>query len=245
MPRAALFDVDGTLVDSNYLHAVTWWEALRQAGRPVPMADIHQAIGLGSEDLLAHLLDSDDGAGADSDADGDGDADTDSSDGDGDGGNDRNAAVSAAHKTLYATFFDRLRAFEGAADLLRALAARGWRVVLATSAGGAELAAMRRAIDADDALMAEARADEVDAGKPAPDPVEEALRRAGVAAEDAVFVGDSVWDMEAASRAGVRAIGVLSGGIARTALEAAGADAVCLNVGELLANLDASPFGAA
>jgi HAD superfamily hydrolase (TIGR01509 family) len=217
MPRAALFDVDGTLVDSNHLHVVTWWEALRQAGRPVPMADIHQAIGLGSGDLLGHLLGADRDSGQD-------------------------AAISAAHKTLYATWFDRLRAFDGAAGLLRTLAARQWRVVLATSAGGEELAAMRRAIDADDALMAEARADEVDKGKPAPDPVDEALRRAGATAREAVFVGDSVWDMEAASRAGVRAVGVLSGGIPRGALEEAGAAAVYASVADLLAEIDEGPF---
>ncbi|MFF5569126.1 HAD family hydrolase [Streptomyces sp. NPDC012623] len=217
MPRAALFDVDGTLVDSNHLHVVTWWEALRQAGRTVPMADIHRAIGLGSADLLAHLLGDDRDSGQD-------------------------AAIDAAHTTLYATYFDRLRAFDGAADLLRTLAGDGWRNVLATSAGEAELAAMRRAIDADDALTAEARGDEVDAGKPAPDPVEEALRRAGVSARDAVFVGDSVWDMEAASKAGVRAVGVLSGGLSRPALEAAGADVVYKDVEEVLADLDAGPF---
>ncbi|MEW2544226.1 HAD family hydrolase [Streptomyces sp. NPDC047002] len=218
MPRAALFDVDGTLVDSNHLHVVAWWEALRQSGRAVPMADIHRAIGLGSADLLAHLLGDDRDTGQD-------------------------AAVSAAHKTLYATWFDRLRAFDGAADLLRTLHGAGWRTVLATSAGGEELAAMRRAIDADDALTAEARADEVDAGKPAPDPVEEALRRAGASADDAVFVGDSVWDMEAAARAGVRAVAVLSGGIPRAALEAAGADAVYADVQDVLADLDKGPFG--
>lgn len=219
MPRAALFDVDGTLVDSNHLHVVTWWEALRQAGRAVPMADIHRAVGLGSTDLLAHLL------GDERDA----------------GGDD---AVSAAHKTLYATYHDRLRAFDGAADLLRALAGSGWRVVLATSAGGDELSAMRRAIGADDALTAEARADEAPAGKPAPDPVREALRRAGAGVGDAVFVGDSVWDMEAASKAGVRAVGVLSGGVPRTALEAAGAAAVYVDVQDILANLDSGPFAA-
>jgi HAD superfamily hydrolase (TIGR01509 family) len=219
MPRAALFDVDGTLVDSNHLHVVTWWEALRQAGATVPMADIHRAIGLGSQDLLAHLLGDERDSGQD-------------------------GAISAAHKTLYATYFDRLHAFDGTADLLRTLAQEQWRNVLATSAGGEELAAMRRAIDADDALMAEARADQVDAGKPAPDPVEEALRRAGVPAADAVFVGDSVWDMEAASKAGVRAVAVLSGGIPRTALEAAGADAVYTDIKGVLADLDAGPFRA-
>ncbi|WP_329455162.1 HAD family hydrolase [Streptomyces sp. NBC_01497] len=219
MPRAALFDVDGTLIDSNHLHVVTWWEALRQGGHSVRMADIHRAIGLGSEDLLAHLL-----------------------------GDDRDSAqdttVSAAHKTLYATYFERLHAFDGAADLLRTLAEREWRVVLATSAGGEELSAMRRALDADDALTAEARADQVDAGKPAPDPVEEALRQAGADAKDAVFVGDSVWDMEAASRAGVRAVAVLSGGVPRAALEAAGAGAVYSSVAELLSDLDTGPFSA-
>jgi phosphoglycolate phosphatase-like HAD superfamily hydrolase len=116
--------------------------------------------------------------------------------------------------------------------------------VLVTSAGGAELAALRRAIDADDAITATASADDVEEGKPAPDPVEQALELAGAAAADAVLVGDTVWDMQAASRAGVRAVGLLCGGIPRTALEAAGAAAVFDDPADLLARIGSSPFAA-
>ncbi|GGW39874.1 HAD family hydrolase [Streptomyces xantholiticus] len=217
MARAAVFDVDGTLADTNHLHVVAWWEAFRQAGHRVTMHDIHRSVGLPGQDLVAHLL-------------GD-DRDT-----------DQDAAVDAAHKTLYATYFDRLPAFDQAGELLRALAAEGWRVVLATSAGGSELAALRRAIDADDAISATSSADDVAEGKPAPDPVEQALALAGVPAENAVFVGDTVWDMQAASRAGVRAVGLLCGGIPRTALEAAGAADVFDDPADLLARIATGPF---
>ncbi|MFD5033019.1 HAD family hydrolase [Streptomyces sp. NPDC058220] len=215
--RAALFDVDGTLVDTNHLHVTTWWEAFRQAGHTVPMPAIHRAVGLPSGDLIAHLL------GDDRD-------------------HDQDAEISAAHTTLYGTYFDRLPALEAAGDLLRSLADTGWRIVLATSAGGAELAALRRAIDADEVIRGTASGDDVDAGKPAPDPVHLALELAGVPAERAVFVGDTVWDMEAASRAGVRGIGLLSGGIPRAALEAAGAGEVYEDPTDLLAHLETSPF---
>ncbi|MEW2633034.1 HAD family hydrolase [Streptomyces sp. NPDC048389] len=220
MARAAVFDVDGTLVDTNHLHVVAWWEAFRQAGHHVAMHDIHRSVGLPGQDLIEHLLGDDRDTGQDD-------------------------TVKAAHKTLYATYFDRLPAFDRAGELLRALAGDGWQVVLASSAGGSELAALRRAIDADDAITATSSADDVDEGKPAPDPVEQALALAGVAASDAVFVGDTVWDMRAASRAGVRAVGLLCGGIPRTALEAAGAVAVFDHPADLLAQIDGSPFAAA
>lgn len=212
MERAAVFDVDGTLVDTNHLHVTTWWEALRQAGHQVPMHAVHRAIGLGSEDLVAHLL------GDDRDK-------------------DQDAELSAAHKALYGQYFDRLPALQDAGRLLRRLDHEGWRVVLATSAGGGELSALRRAIDADDAIMATASADDVEQGKPAPEPVEHALELAGVPAENAVFVGDTVWDMRAGSRAGVRCVGVLCGGIPRADLEEAGAQAIYDDPAQLLANL--------
>ncbi|MFF1400642.1 HAD family hydrolase [Streptomyces sp. NPDC058287] len=218
MARAALFDVDGTLVDTNHLHVVTWWEALRQAGHDVPMHAIHRAIGLSSDDILAHLL----GANRDQDQD---------------------ARLSAAHTTLYGTYFDRLPPLEGAQDLLRELAGRGWRIVLATSAGGLELTALRRAIDADDVISGVSSADDVAEGKPAPDPVHRALELAETDACDAVFVGDTVWDMKAATTAGVRAVAVLCGGIPRTDLEEAGAAAVYDDPGDLLRHLDASILG--
>ncbi|MFG2602633.1 HAD family hydrolase [Streptomyces sp. NPDC048514] len=218
MDRAALFDVDGTLVDTNHLHVVTWWEAFRQAGHEVPMHAVHRAIGLGSDDLVAHLL------GDERDK-------------------DQDAALSAAHKALYGQYFERLPALPKAGELLRRLHGDGWTVVLATSASGAELGALRRAIGADDAIEDTASAEDVEQGKPAAEPVEHALELAGVPASRAVFVGDTVWDMRAGSKAGVRCVGLLCGGIPRADLEEAGAEAVYADPADLLDRLDGSAFG--
>ncbi len=115
-------------------------------------------------------------------------------------------------------------------------------MVLATSAGGAELSALRRAIGADEAIDATASADDVSEGKPAPEPVEHALELAGVPAERAVLVGDTVWDMRAGTRAGVRCVGVLCGGIPRADLEEAGAEAIYDDPEHLLASLAEGPL---
>lgn len=215
--RAAIFDVDGTLVDTNHLHVVTWWEAFRQGGHQVPMRDIHRAVGLGGGDLIEHLL------GKDRDREDD-------------------EQFVAAHHALYATYFERLPALAAAGDLLRELAGQGWTIVLATSASGAELAALRRAIDADDVILGAASADDVSDGKPAPDPVQQARELAGVPSERAVFVGDTVWDMKAAVRDGVTPVALLSGGIPRADLETAGAHAVYRDPADLLERLDTSVF---
>lgn len=215
--RAAIFDVDGTLVDTNHLHVVTWWEAFRQGGHRVPMREIHRAVGLGSDDLIEHLL------GKDRDREDD-------------------KQFVAAHHALYATYFERLPALDAAGDLLRALAGRGWTIVLATSASGPELAALRRAIDADDVILGAASADDVADGKPAPDPVQQARKLADVPSERAVFVGDTVWDMKAAVRDGVVPVAVLSGGIPRADLEEAGAHAVYRDPADLLERLDTGAF---
>ncbi|MFI9255012.1 HAD family hydrolase [Streptomyces sp. NPDC053069] len=220
MERAAVFDVDGTLVDTNHLHVVTWWEAFRQAGHDVPMHAVHRAVGLSSTDLIAHLL----GDGRDTGRDGE---------------------LSAAHKALYGQYFDRLPALPRAGELLRRLHRDGWTVVLATSAGGAELGALRRALDADDAIADTASAEDVREGKPAPEPVEHALELAGVPAGRAVFVGDTVWDMQAGSKAGVRCVGMLCGGIPRADLEKAGAEAIYADPADLLEGLDGSPLARA
>ncbi|MDX3075561.1 HAD family hydrolase [Streptomyces sp. NPDC088354] len=215
--RAALFDVDGTLVDTNYLHVVAWWEAFRQAGHTVPTAEIHHCIGMGSDHLLDRLL------GKARDRSGD-------------------EGISAAHKALYGTWGPALAPLDGAADLLRAVAARGFRVVLATSADSKELAVMRAALDADDVIADATSKDDVSASKPAPDLVARALERAGVTAGRAVFVGDTVWDVEAAGKLGVPCVALLSGGIGRAELEAAGAAAVHRDPRSMLARLDSDPL---
>lgn len=184
--RAAIIDVDGTLVDSTYFHTVAWWEAFRQAGHKVATRDIHRLIGMSGGHLVERLI--------------------------GPGHSEEHvSAISDAHATLFGTWHDRLQPVPGAADLLRALARRGWRVVLATSARGHDLKAMLGTIDADDAILATTDSDQVDAGKPAPDLVEAALREARVPPNRAHFVGDSVWDVVSAGRAGVDCTALLSG----------------------------------
>jgi HAD superfamily hydrolase (TIGR01509 family) len=215
---AVLFDVDGTLVDSNYLHCVTWWEALRQAGRQVPMARIHRAIGMGSDQLLDALLPADRERAADDD-------------------------IRAAHGALYATYWSRLAPLEGAADLLRACKRQGLRVVLASSADERELSALREVLGAEDAIDEATSAADVEQTKPAPDLVHVALEAAGVRAEEAVFVGDTVWDVQACRKAGVPCIGLLSGGVSRDELIGAGATEVYEGPAELLTGLDGSLLG--
>ncbi|WP_329171682.1 HAD family hydrolase [Streptomyces sp. NBC_01477] len=213
-PSAVLFDVDGTLMDTVHLHTVAWWEALRQGGHQATMPDIHRRIGMGSDHLLDALL------GEDRDHDGD-------------------DALSAAHDTLYGQFWSRLAPLPRATDLLRACAERGLRVVLASSASSDEAEVMVEALGAADHLYAVTTADDVESSKPAPDLVARALDRAGVPAERAVFVGDAVWDAQAAAKAGVRCLAVLTGAFGRQELLDAGAEEVYDDVAALLEELDA------
>src|SRR5581483_10156711 len=127
--RGVLFDVDGTLVDTTYLHAVAWAEALRQYGHDIPMASVHRCIGMGSDQLLDHLLGPDRATAEDEE-------------------------LSTALLALYRLSTGRLRPLPGAADLLRRCAARGLSVVLASSAKESEMDSLRAAIDADDAITA-------------------------------------------------------------------------------------------
>ena len=149
---AALFDVDGTLVDSNYLHAVTWWDAFLQAGHEIPMARIHRAIGMGSDQLLDELLPDD-------------------------RERDDDAGIRTAHSALYATYWSRLRPLPHAAELLRACKERGLRVVLASSADEREFAVLRAALDAEDAIDEATSSADVERSKPAADLVQVALDR--------------------------------------------------------------------
>jgi HAD superfamily hydrolase (TIGR01509 family) len=210
-----LFDVDGTLVDTSYLHVVAWWEALRQSGHDVPMRLIHRGIGMGADKILDYLL------GTDRDTSGD---DT----------------IATAHTALWTPYWERLKPLPGAADLLRACAARGLRIGLASSASKAELAALRRAIDADDVVHTATDKDDAGSSKPDPDVISVALERLGLTAERVVYVGDSVWDVEAASKLGIPCIGLTSGGLAASELHDAGAVETYGYPADLLAALESS-----
>jgi HAD superfamily hydrolase (TIGR01509 family) len=218
--RAVLFDVDGTLVDTNYLHTVSWWQALAQGGHHVRMVDIHRAIGMGSDQLLDRLLPAD----RDTDADDD---------------------LQVSHDALYAIYWTRLRPLPGAVELLRACKARGLSVVLASSAGEAESGALRAALDAEDAIDDATFSGDVERSKPAPDLVRVALGKAAVPAGQAVFVGDTVWDAQASQQAGVPCIALLSGGIGRDELAGAGAAQIYTGPGDLLDALPDSLLGGA
>jgi HAD superfamily hydrolase (TIGR01509 family) len=213
--RAVLVDVDGTLVDTTYLHAVAWWQALSEYGHNVPMQRIHRAIGMGTDTLLDHLL----GDRRDRDDD---------------------VAISSAHAALAAVHWPALRPTRGAADLLRACAAGGFTVVLASSAQDREMVALRRAIGADDVISDVTTADDASRSKPAPDIIVAALKRAGVEPSDAVYVGDSLWDAHAATGADVACIGVTCGGTSSAELIDAGMLETYADPADLLAKFDRS-----
>ncbi len=144
------------------------------------------------------------------------------------------------HSRFYLETAELLRPFDRAPDLVRTLAQRGVRVVLATSAGPDELEVLRKVLDVDDVVAAIVSGDDVDATKPDPEPVFAALERAGTAPEDTVFVGDAVWDVHAATKAGVRTVSVRSGGVSAAELTEAGAVAVYDDAAALLDGLEES-----
>jgi HAD superfamily hydrolase (TIGR01509 family) len=210
-----LFDVDGTLVDTTYLHAVAWWEALRQFGHDVPMAAIHRGIGMGSDKIIDHLLGSDRDKASDDD-------------------------MTTAHDVLYGAWWERLRPLPGAAELLRACAGRGLAVVLASSAKETELGILRKVIDAENAITAATSSSDAEQSKPAPDILEAALGQSHVDPRQCVFVGDSVWDVKAAAELDIPCIGLVCGGTSAAELTEAGAIATYRDPADLLHHLDGS-----
>jgi phosphoglycolate phosphatase-like HAD superfamily hydrolase len=208
-----VFDVDGTLLDTNYLHVAAWWEAFAERGHDVRCADIHRAIGMGSAELVERVLGRPD------------------------------PTVSPAHSRHYAPYLGRMRPLPGAAGLLRATAGLGLDVVLATSAKDDEVDLMLDALGARSAVRAVVSSGDVGEAKPDPGIVEKALDESGIDPGRAVMVGDTVWDVLAAERAGIRCIGLLCGGIAAADLRGAGAAQVYDDPAALLGGLQASPIG--
>lgn len=217
-PGAVLFDIDGTLVDSNYVHVNAWLQAFHAVGHPMDAWRVHRGQGMGSSHLVATLL--------------------------GEAADQVGEQAKQYHSERYQRSSELLRAFDGARELVTAVAQRGARVVLATSAAPEELAVLRSILDIEDAVAEITAAEDVEAAKPEPDVVHVALQRAGVSPERAVFVGDTVWDVQACAKAGVACVGVLTGGISAGELTDAGAVAVYEDCRALLRELDASPLAA-
>jgi len=213
---AVLFDIDGTLVDSNYLHVHAWYRAFEDAGQPVEAWRIHRSIGMDGSTLVATLAERAD--------------------------DETRSHAKDLHSRYYKETASLLRPLPGARDLLQHVKTLGLQVVFATSAPDDELEILRKVLDSDDVVDAMTSSKDVDTAKPKPDIIEVALDRAGVDAAHAVFVGDTVWDVEACERAGVATIAVLSGGVSRGELETAGAKGVFENARELHDHLDATPI---
>jgi len=212
MSGAALFDVDGTLVDSNYLHVYAWHRAFVAEKLAVDGWRIHRSIGMDGTKLVESL------------SGGAGDVDR----------------LKKLHDDYYGETAHLLQPLPGARELLRRVAGLGIDVVLATSAREEEVAILRKVLDCEDVLTAVTDSGDVDEAKPEPRIVEVALERAGVGAARAVFVGDAVWDVQAAARAGVSCIALRSGGVADCELSGAGARAVYDGPRDLLDHLDES-----
>jgi HAD superfamily hydrolase (TIGR01509 family) len=207
-----LFDVDGTLVDSNYLHVHAWYRAFHDTDIEVEAWRIHRSIGMDGSTLVKSLTDNLD--------------------------EETRSRLKDLHSRYYKETARLLRPLPGARELLEAVDRLGLQVVLATSAPEDELAILREVLACDELVSAVTSSKDVDMAKPQPDIVDVALERAGVDAEHAMFIGDTVWDVEACNRAGLPTLAVLSGGVSRDELENAGAHAVFENTRELYERID-------
>src|SRR3954451_8453993 len=210
---AVLFDIDGTLLDTNYFHTVSWWCALREVGEDIAMARIHPLIGMGSDQLLTELL-----------------------------GEERDG-LSDIHAKYYKPYKKDLHAFPKAADLLATVAERGVQVGLATSSKEEDLDQLMEALDVEDGVISEiVHGDMVDSSKPAPDIFAVALERLDLDPAQTMVVGDTRWDIEAAAKLDLDVVAVLTGSWTRQDLVDAGAVAVYEEVAQLLAELEDSPL---
>lgn len=204
-----LFDVDGTLCDTNYLHTVCWHQALVETeNETVPMHEIHALMGVGSDQLTKKLI------GRNSDP------------------------ATKAHSRLYEKHWDDVSCFDGIRPLFEAIDKRGVEIVLASSADGDELAMLKKKIGRDDLIVDSTSSKDVQTTKPEPDIFTKALEQAATTPNRAVVIGDSRWDMIAAGKAGIDAYGVLTGGIAAELLIEAGAKEVFSNLKDLAKRLD-------
>jgi HAD superfamily hydrolase (TIGR01509 family) len=212
---AALLDVDGTLVDTVYHHALTWYRAFRRHDFDVPVWRIHRRIGMGGDQIVTDLC--------------------------GEEAEEKHGdSLRDAESELYSELIDEVRPLPGARELVETLKERGHEVVLASSAKAEELQRYLDLLDVRELADAWTSSADVEATKPQPDLVEVAMER--VSGDGAVMVGDSTWDAVAAGRAGIPTVGLLTGGFSEAELRDSGADPVFSSLGELRDGLDSTPL---
>jgi HAD superfamily hydrolase (TIGR01549 family) len=211
MSFAVLIDVDGTLVDSTYLHATAWANTLRGFGHDIPTARTHRLIGMQGPRLLAELL-----------------------------GEGRASAIAEQaeddHSRRFAAVRDQVAPLPGATELLRELHDREIPAVLASSAQEEEIQHYLRLLDAEQLITGYTAASDVERSKPDPEGVRKALEKSGC--ERGIVLGDSPWDVLAAKGAGLPCAAVRTGGFATAELEESGAAVVCEDMVELCERLD-------
>ena len=212
----AILDIDGTLVDTNYQHALAWYRAFRQHDIVLPVWRIHRHIGMGGDQLVEALTD----------------AATEEEHGD---------AIRDAEGALYLALIEEVEPFEGARDLIVELRDRGHTPVLASSAKAKEVEHYLDLLDAREIAEDWTTSDDVEATKPQPDLVQTALDKAG--GGEAVMVGDTPWDVKAAGAAGIATVCVLTGGFSDDELREAGAVAVFESIVELRERIAETPLG--
>lgn len=206
-----LLDVDGTLVDSNYHHTLAWWTAFREHGYAVPAWRIHRAIGMGGDRLVSAVA--------------------------GDEAESRSGdRIRDSWEEQYDAVLDQVSPLPGAKDLMAALHDRGLRIALASSGIPRHTRHAVDVLEAGDVAATITTSEDADESKPDPELLEVALDRVG--ADQAVMVGDSVWDVHSGHEAGVPVVGLLTGGFGAAELEDAGADVVCDDLEDLRQRLD-------
>jgi HAD superfamily hydrolase (TIGR01509 family) len=208
---AAILDVDGTLVDTNYHHAIAWYRAFRRHEIVLPLWRIHRHMGMGGDQLVGSLCGKEvEGRLGDS--------------------------VRAAEKDLYMELIDEVAPLPDARRLIEALKERGHAVVLASSAKSHEVDRYLDLLDARSIVDGWTTSADVERTKPHPDLVAAGLERAG--GGPGVMVGDSTWDCEAARRCGVPTVGLLTGGFSEQELRDARAEVVFESIDALLEGID-------
>jgi HAD superfamily hydrolase (TIGR01509 family) len=213
----AILDIDGTLVDTNYQHAIAWYRAFRQNEIVLSVWRIHRHIGMGGDQLVAALTD---------------DATED----------EKGDDIRAAEKALYFAMIEEVEPFEGARELIERLKGGGKTVVLASSAKPDEVDHYLDLLDARELVDDWTSSGDVERTKPAPDLVQAALDKVGADPDDSAMLGDTPWDCMAAERAGVATVTLMTGGFSKQELTDAGAVAVFESIPQLLERIGETPL---